>query len=311
MDTLRTAIEDYQEILLCKRRLALVEKELLEQKINLQHLHQVVEKEHQDVLLLEEKSLRQLFSVLLVNKEAQLEKEKQEYLLAALKHNEAHKLVELLNYEKKVLKSKIKSEAEITQKFEEALNDFQIPKPSQSTKELFVLKSINNEINSIILLKAEAQEALAVVRELMESFKSILKDLEAATLYENWGQFYKEKQLAKVRKKKYIDQAQSKIYIVRKQLIFLRSELLDVEEFKGVFEEAKVLIDEFNLGYYNELITDWIKVLKLEATIEHTLTTHKTISKISRMLKKLIKNSDQEYQILLIKRATLIEKISS
>ncbi len=310
LEQLKLAINDYQEIILCKRRMQTASAELREQKIKLKHLQEIVEKEHQDVLMLEKLSLKQLFSTLLVNKEAQLEKERQEYLLAAMNYNDCHNLIELLNYEKKILKDKLKVEKDVVDTFEQALDSFQPNKKNQASKEFILLKSFNEELKKIIQLKIEAQEALDVVNELKSSFKRIVDALEKANLYDEWGYFYKEKQAAKTKKTQYIDKAQAHVYIVKKQLIFLRSELLDVERFKGNFSEAKDILKGFNLHYYNDLLTDWINVMKLRQTTEHTLTTYQTISKLGRQLKKLIKETDQEYEILLIKRGTLIETIA-
>lgn len=310
LNQLNKVIQDYQEVILCRSQLKTVEEELHIQTALVKQLKVTVEKEHQDVLRLESLSLKQLFSTLLINKQAQLEKERQEYLLAALKLNECLNLIELLEYEKKILKQKLKSEKKVIATLELSLDEYQLDKRSPTPKELILLKSINQELKDIIRLKTEAQEALAVIKELQGSLKDIIKALEAANLYDEWGLFYKEKQIAKVKKKQYIDQAQAMVYIVRKQLIFLRSELIDVKEFEGLFKEAKDLFENFNLEYYNDLITDWINVLKLHETIEHTLGTYKTISKLGTLLRKLVKQSNQEYQILFIKRSTLIQQVS-
>lgn len=310
LELLKTAIQEYQEVLQCKRRLVVVNQELHSQKIALVRLKKIVEEEHQDVLLLENSSLKQLFSMLLLNKQAQLEKERQEYLLAALNYNECQNIIDLLKYEKEILTKKLESEISIVNNFEKVLDNFNIKKKDTSHSEFELLKSLNEELKALIKLKAEAKEAMDVIDNLTASFEKILEALEQANRYDEWGHFYKQRQIAKVKKKQYIDLAQAQIYIVKKQLIFLRSELLDIEQFKGRFVEARDLIKNFNLHYYNELITDWINVLKLHETIDHTLASFQTITNIQTELEKLINKSDQEYQILLIKRATQIEKIA-
>ena len=310
LDQLQQAVLAFQEILLCKRRLEIISKELKQRKQELKVLKQVVDKEHQDVLALEKVSMKQLFTTLLINKEAQLEKERQEYLLAALKHNECHELIELLNYENKILQTKLRKEKEVIENFENLLTDLKHSKRKTVPKEMVLLKAINQELRDVILLKAEAKEALTIIKELKISFKAILAALKSAQLYDEWGFSYGQKQKAKVKKKQYIDQAQAQVYLVRKQLIFLRSELLDLHQFKASFSHAEGLIEDFNLGYYNDLITDWINVLKMDETIEHTMTTKNTIYKIARQLKELISKTDEEYQLLWIKRSTLIDQIS-
>jgi len=310
IEQLKEAILDYQKIFQCKRRIVVVKKELNTQSLRLLQLKEIVKKEYQDVLLLEQFSLKQLFSTLLVNKEVQLEKERQEYLLAALNYNECQELVELLRYEEEILNETIQAESIVVKKFESALEGLQIKNEEDFSDEILLLKQYNQELKNLIKLKVESKEAYEVIIELRASFNIILDLLKQAKLYDNWGEFYKQRQIAKVKHKQYIDRAQEQVYRVRKQFIFLRSELLDIEQFKNSISEVRDLISDFNLHYYNDLITDWINVLKLDETLNHTLTTFDTVSKIGDKLQKLIINSDEEYQNLIKRRAALIEKIA-
>jgi len=310
IEQLTEAIKEFQKIQHCKRRKVVAERELQTQKNKLAKLDQIVQKEHRDLLVLEQFSLKQLFSTILVDKEAQLEKERQEYLLAALKYNECQELVELLQYEMEVLDKQLQSEGYVSNKLESILSDLKLKNIDSKSEDLVLLKKYNQELKDLIKLKGEAKEAATVVSELKSSFRIILEALQQANRYDDWGEFYKQRQLAKVKKKQYIDRAQEQVYRIRKQFIFLRSELLDLEEFKTSFSEAQDLIIDFNLNYYNDLITDWINVLKLNETLDHTITTFDSVTRIGRSLHRLVKKSEQEYKILLVKRGTLIEKIA-
>jgi len=309
IEKLNQHIKEYQEILQCKRRLDVVKKEIHRQNNKLKHLKTIVKYEHQDVLDLEKFSLNQLFSTLLVNKQAQLEKERQEYLIAALNFNECQEVVDLLKFEYEILLQKLANESVVVRQFDLALSEFQIKEDEDTEKDIAELKLLNDDLKSLIKLKIEAQEAHEVVKELTLSFNKIIKALEQAKVYDNWGEFYKQRQTAKVKKKQYIDQAQAGIYQITKQFIFLRSELLDIEQFKTTSEQANDLIANFNLHYYNDLITDWINELKLNETIEYTLTTIETVAGIEKKLSSLVQKSESEYQAMLNKRAALVEKI--
>lgn len=139
------------------------------------------------------------------------------------------------------------------------------------SKELDFQKNRLIELSKI--MKKEYNDLLSLeYLSLKQFFSTILKNKNE--------QIAKEKQEGKIRKKANIDKAQAKIYVIKKLLLFLKNELKDVEVFQKYFRRSKALIHGFNIEYYNDLITDWIKDSNLSETITTTLDANTTIIKL-------------------------------
>ena len=96
-------LEEYSRIVKGEQRLAVVKKEPKSQIKRRAILRDQVAIEYQDIVDLEKSSLRALFSRVLKSREEQLEKERQEYLLATIEYDECQHLIESLEYELKIL----------------------------------------------------------------------------------------------------------------------------------------------------------------------------------------------------------------
>ena len=79
-----------------------------ESKFELEMYEAVMNKEGRDVTLLEGKSVRKLFYELLGTKDPLMEKERQEFLAAFLKHQAGKKHLEILQYEDQILRRQLK-----------------------------------------------------------------------------------------------------------------------------------------------------------------------------------------------------------
>lgn len=106
---LKTQLEGIQR---AERYRQELERTRTARQAGLDRLAQAMEKEFQDMEALEQWSIKELF-VKMINKEEQLEKEKEEYLQAAIAFQEAKKEAEMLDFEIKVLKDKEAGRKEI------------------------------------------------------------------------------------------------------------------------------------------------------------------------------------------------------
>jgi len=79
-----------------------------EAEFNLAMYEKQMEKEGRDITLLEGKSVRKLFYELLGTKDPLMEKERQEFLAAFLKHQAVKKHLEILQYEDQLLRRQLK-----------------------------------------------------------------------------------------------------------------------------------------------------------------------------------------------------------
>ena len=310
LDQINKLIKDYHVILLSKRRALSVSIELGIQRKRLPELAKIMKKEYNDLLSLEYLSLKQLFTTILKSKNEQILKERQEYLLASIKYKECKNLITLLEFELGILQSKTKGEEFVIKDIDHKLNNID-PKILSDESILYEdFKILNTDLKNLIQIKIEVKEALIVSLNLKEHFLDMIGFLNKAKRYDNWGEFYKEKQEGKIKKKAYIDKAQANIYVIKKLLLFLKNELIDVEVFQKYFRRSQALLHGFNIEYYSDLITDWIEDSNLSETLTTTLDANTTIIKLIRSLEKLEKDSESEYVLLEKKRETLIEKLT-
>ncbi len=299
----------YQRILLSISRLGILENELAMERANQEKLKADFKKEYQDVLDLQNSSIYGLFNKILKNNIEQLEKEKQEYLVAVLAYNESVKLTEIIEVEIDLLRSIVSGEKVVLNTLNTALQKTDYDELFKQSPYLAELKDINTEITNLVRLKLETEEAIEAVNILNATFLELIGYLQKAQELNNWGKFYREVQEAKKERRTNIDKAHNTLPIIKKLLYYLRSELLDVEKFKNLFKSSEVFIRGFNIDFYSDLITDWINDDNLIQTITSTQTISTQIPNIRESLFSLNENADLELALIMKRRNELIEEI--
>ena len=308
-DRIIDLITQYQQMMRGKKRIATISTQLQSEKQLLAMLEQKVDDEYADILRLESTSMRQLFTHILIDKKKQLEIERQEYLLAVLQYKEVKSLIEMMEQEKEDLSAAMRDEEILMRGIENELKRSEDEYLHIQSPYLTELKEVNAQLSKLVTLKMETHEALDVTGDLHSNFKIMVDLLNKAQKHDKWGTYYGEIQKAKRVKKENIDRAQEHMYIVRKLLVHLNGELQDVINIQQYFRRTEVLLRGFNVGYYKDLINDWVDESNLSETMLTTLATSKTIVDLIAALEKLIKSSQSEYLLLLDRRDRLIEMI--
>ena len=103
-------IEAYQSMVMARQHLAKLKLRIEEERKACAVLLDLLNKEYEDIEALEKANVSRLFALVLKNQEEQMEIERQEYLHAAIKYREACKMLELLEFEQKVLEEKLLKE---------------------------------------------------------------------------------------------------------------------------------------------------------------------------------------------------------
>ena len=302
-------LEEYSRIYKGEQRLDIVKKELRSQIRRRTVLRDQVAKEYQDIVDLEKSSLRLLFSRVLKNREEQLEKERQEYLHAVIEYDECQHLIESLEYELKVLKNKIDAKGLVIGELDHKLNELleQSPESTSALQESFT--QINKDIKNLQRLIIEAEEARTVAYDLRNHILDMIKYLNEARQHHNWGEFYHEIQEGKRIKKENIDKAHAEFYSIKKLLIFLADELVDVEEVHAEFKRSEVIIRNFNIKYYRHLITDWLESTDLKNSFTSTMTVSKSIYKLIDSIEALQKSTKAELTYTIDKREKILQRM--
>jgi len=311
IESLNTLIKELKGIERCKSRAVIIQKEITLEQSKLAELGTRVRKEYQDVKNLEEQSLKSLFATILKNKKEQLDKENQEYLLAVLEYNECKRVLEVLQYELNLLKSKMEGKSELVKEINHKISHLEEAEMGHVSYHISEIKAINTELKKISLLLLEADEAIDVTKELESHFTSMLHLLNKAQKHNGWGFMYHEKMEAKKKQKAYIDEAQSHMHIIKRLLLFLKNELNDVIDVHDKFKRSEVFIKSFNLAYYSNLIADWIKDENLKETMTCTKVADMNIKNLIKALRNLMTDAEKEYEFMSEKKKKLIAHLST
>ena len=243
-------------------------------------LQDCMQAEHQDVIQLEQQSIKNLFTSILGQRSKALEIEQQEYLQAVLRFRSVSEELELALYEQSVLENQVQKLPELEKELSRLLKlteqKLQVLNPEVSQK--------IKDFNSIIDLKKsriiEIKEALKIGEELKLQIDKILKDLHNVRNFGSRGLFFGKGKYSSFKKKSYIDKSQKKAIKINALLEKFEFELEDIyKEFDSNFhiDEFEYFIDSF----YDHLITDWILQQKLNSAIACTISVS---TKVNRLL---------------------------
>lgn len=258
----------------------------------------------------EEFSLRNLFKETLVNEEEQHEIEKQEYLLLALKYKDCTEVINILEFEYKILVEKIEHKEKIESALTQAIEAEKLQEQDLMPSQIKRLVELSDAIKDCINLKREIYEANLVAEKIKETLSIMLDYLYDAKRFDRWGEFYAEIQEGKARKKAYMDQAHRVSHEVGFLMQKLKSELYDifVYESKTKMVSYEELLN-FQAGFHESMITDWVVSNDVISALETISSTDKYIQRIINSLEAQKEKIDGEMKQFIQKRNTIVEAI--
>lgn len=133
---------ELNRLITAEKRLYVIELEInsLSKKVYEKSLQ--VDKELLDIEKFEKMSFYLLFATILKDKEAQIEKERQEYLMVVLDYQASAKELDLLIYEQKIILEKLQKKDEVNEKLKDLLKQ----------KELYLMKDLGMLLPKVLNL---------------------------------------------------------------------------------------------------------------------------------------------------------------
>ena len=275
-----------------KRRIKAYKKET-------ERLLRAVEKEEEEYHKLERMNLQSLFQKIIGTKENELEKERQDYLMAVLKYQSYAKNLKSLIFEQEVLTKQLSSLHNAAQVFEQK---FRI---NESRLETHLSPKAKQKVNAVDmrLLNHEAR-----IKELREAVKAgekaettllrLINDLSNIT---QWGNSFIAKKNAKIsgsgknistKKRKFITQSKKDANKANILLENFETEIQDIQKhFKINYLNYIKSFEDFLVLFYDNLITDWIVKKNLKNTSFAIQTVHDKVARILAMLENEIEKS--------------------
>ncbi len=265
-----------------------------------------LDKELRDIDELDKIGVKALFYKTLGSKEQQLEKERQEYLELSLKYKQLRSEVELMEYERNLLKKKSLRLPEIQNKLLQLKKLRQneiLSGPDLQLREDYL--KIIEKLDLNIAINKEIDEALISGHESIKAIERIIAALNRAS---DWGEWvsYNDRQ-AKYAKKRAMDEAIRLLPVARHRLNLFLKEMSDLGENNIEIHLNPIQFNSFTDFFFDNLISDWIVQKKIVSTKNDVLNTLSYMQRLimsleseSQVVKKeLINLKDQKENILL------------
>ena len=189
------------------------------------------------------------------DRKQQIEIERQEYLEAILNHKDHLKGIELMEFERQVLKEKLRETSVVEKKIERLIKLRESQILSLGGKDQTLLRNMNDQIDDTLRLKREIYEAKIVGTKIKVKLQQMIQNLSVAGEREDWNSEHHMRGGGR----NYVNQAQEIFYKVKQLILQFEDELQDIYTLRDI----KILqgidnIDRVMKIYYDNLISDWV-----------------------------------------------------
>ncbi len=260
-------------------RLESLKERLKQYYIDERRLKRALQKEYDDIVQMERKSIGGIFKKVLKSREEQFEIERQEYLQAVLNHKECLKEIKLLEFEKKILSEKIKKLPEVEREYDNLLKMRENQVLTTTGKHKAAIKQFDRQIDESIELKREIYEAKIVGAKIQVRLNKMIVELNKAAESGIWSI---EAYRARGKNKAHVQNAQKLFYEIKSLLLSFKSELRDIYKNRKIrFTAGLKNFDDISKTYYSNLISDWV----VQKTIHNAL--HNMQSLLDRLVRIL------------------------
>jgi hypothetical protein len=263
-----------------------IRESLAAERVKYGNLKKQVYKEGRDVKKLEGLSLRGLFLSILGSKEAQLEKERQEYLAAKLKYDECKSEIDALESKEWDIIKQLESLEALDDKYRELL----------AQKEAVILSGEGSQARLLLELSEELGELKANQKELTEAIEAgnralalLRKVQDSLGNAQGWGvwDMLGGGLIATAVKHSRIDDARQHVHSAQQALHWFVRELKDVNP--HLLTDITIDISGFATFadyFFDGLITDWIVQSRINDSLDNVNNVAKRVNNTLRGLQQ-------------------------
>ncbi|GAB5551592.1 MAG: hypothetical protein Sapg2KO_11830 [Saprospiraceae bacterium] len=262
---LKEAVQDFEKAKLAKAHLDKIIPRIEDTKIALYRLEKYLEKTDYQIHSVTAPSLKELFTSSLIDKEKQLELDRQRYLETALQYREFKQSLKLLEFERDLLVSKasrlkdLESRLNILVRSREQLLD-----DSDITLKRAIGR-VDRKIMKQFRIKAKTEAAKKQSYKVIEYIYRVLDLFEAIN---GWG----FSQVRRGEENYKIDQSEAYLSKIKQLLITLEDELEAINQMASKPQFNLDIAGGFSSIYIDNLILDWIisgKIRHAEWTLDN------------------------------------------
>lgn len=290
-----------------ERELASYENELKTEQEKAKQCKEQLQLEEKDVEKLEGLSLSNLFHTLLLNKDEQLKREKQEALAAKLKYDTAVAAVSDIQEEIDQLKDHLASVRGVDDEYREILEEKAgLIRDQQS--------SLSEDLYALYEQEAEHKADLKELDEALQAGCSLIGALDRAVhslkKAEGWGTWdmIGGGMMSTAMKHSHIDDARSHVHAAESKLRRFSKELDDLNTELAVDLDFSGLLT-FADYFFDGLITDWVVQGKISDSLQQVNTQHNRVSNLLNQLRQQKKTTEQAIRQTRNRRINLLERV--
>lgn len=283
-EKLEQTIELFRSLELAQQHLENTQTRINSLHAKLTQLDKIVDREYKDVEKLEKLSLEGLFRKVLGNKEEQIEKERQEYLTAVLNYNECKKSLELLDYERKILKDKLK-DFHKTKSLLHSLIRKREQSLSKENPEASALLTPLNEQNDLLIIR---KKGLIEAQNIGKKIKLIMDDLiQELNKISTWGFHNLAREDIRRKSSNPVKRIRQKIYVINQLLSQFEDELSNIYKKQDIYISSSIkTFQNFSSSFYDNMISDWILLMRIHDTSNLVKQVQNKIIRIYQSLEK-------------------------
>lgn len=272
-------LRDFEKL---QAMLKTTKKNLEKENLRLEDLKEELDKEALDVKKLEGLTINALFHSILRDKDKQLEKEKQELLLAKLRYDECHSSVVSLEQFISKYEASLSEYNDCEKEYETLVEEKKKLIFNVNDKTKLQLINITEELANIQSNIKELEEALAAGNAVRAKLQEVISDLESA---ENWGTWdmFGGGFLATASKHSKIDEANDHAFIAQNLINKFETELKDV----SIGSDLALNVGSFDTFadyFFDGLISDWVVQSQIEESLQNVINVSNNVQVIINRL---------------------------
>lgn len=287
-------LAEVKSIDLAKRHLLSLRRKFETHEKRLQAILILLDRKLFDIEELEKLKVKSLFSRVLLDKQSQLEENRQEYLEFFLEYKEARKQLELIKYEENILKTKILREAQTKKELEYLLQLREKEIISAPNVLRTKVLEVQVKIDVKVMLKREIYEALIAGAKVKSHMQILMTYLEKAAKLRHFT-FELSKTNMIPKEKNFVDLALQEYYKLIPAVKSYEEELQDVFKNKKLpIHSGLSNFKRFSKVYYNNLINDWVVYERINQTLKNMIAVEAAIIESIESLEKFKIENEKE-----------------
>lgn len=309
-DDLQQQLEIAQQNMLRFQKIDTMLEDLHRQKsfllLKVKELKKVLDKEEADFTKLEGAGLTQLFYRILGNLDQHIQKERQEFLAARLKYEEATTELNQVEYEIGKLNGERVQYENSEQLYRELYEKKKERLLQSGSPDAFKIMELTDQINRLNHNRKEIQEAIAAGSRASRHLKNASASLENAKSWGTWDMLGGGL-LTNMVKHSHIDDAKGDVERGQMALLKFKTELADIH----ITEEIKIDTDgfiKFSDFFFDGLIADWAMQQRISNSKESVKQVSNKIDMILFKLYELEKSEAAKVEKLEQQIKSIIEK---